>query len=126
MNIRGYRVVRFLAGLLLVTVGADKFFGFYPLPTGTEPADAFVAALEATGYMMPFVAAVETAAGLLFLSNRYVALAAVIVMPVSLNAFFFHLFLSPAAMFPTTALLLLNLLIIYEKRECYRALFKAR
>ena len=126
MKIQGFLIARLLAGFILVVVGADKFFGFYPLPTGTEAADAFSAALYATGYMMPFVAAVETVTGVLFLANRYVALAAVVAMPVSLNAFSFHLFLSPAAMVPTTLLLLLNICIIYEKREYYRALFDAR
>jgi uncharacterized membrane protein YphA (DoxX/SURF4 family) len=113
-----------MAGMLLLAVGLDKFFGFYPLPMGTDEARAFVAALEKTGYMMPLVAAVETLCGLCFLSGRYVALAAVVVAPVSVNAFLFHLFLSPMAMIPTTLLFVLNLLLLIQERRCYQKMFK--
>lgn len=119
-----HSIIRLSAGLLLIFVGLDKFFGFYPLPTGSAEADAFVSALEATGYMMPLVATVETLAGTAFLSGRYVALAAVVAAPVSVNAFLFHLFLSPAAMIPTTLLFLLNILIIINERQKYGMLFK--
>ena len=119
-------VTRILAGALLLVVGLDKFFGFYPLPAGTAEANAFVEALNATGYMMPLVAAVETLSGLCFLSGRFVPLAAVVVAPVSLNAFLFHLFLSPMAMIPTTTLFILNLLLLIQERQSYRQLFKTK
>ena len=117
-------VVRIMAGSLLLAVGLDKLFGFYPLPTGTPEADAFVDALHATEYMMPLVALVEIMGALSFLSGRYVPLAAIIIAPVSVNAFLFHLFLSPAAMIPTTLLLVLNLIILVAERRHYRQLFR--
>lgn len=125
MHPKLYSTIRILAGLILLIVGLDKYFGVYPLPTGTPEADAFVAALDATGYMMPLAATVATATGMLLLANRYVALAAVLAMPFSLNALLFHIFLGPDAMVPTVLLFLCNTALLIGERERYRELFKA-
>jgi len=118
------RLLRITAALLLLVVGTDKLFGFFPLPTGTPEADAFLGAMERAGYLVPLVAAVEIAAGLSFLLNRRVALFAVVLLPVSINAFLFHLFLAPASMPPTALLLIMNVWLLYEKRKRYGGMFK--
>jgi hypothetical protein len=124
MHLSAPVATRLAAGIMLLVVGLDKLFGFFPLPTGTEAADAFDAALRDTGYMMLLVGMTELAAAAAFLSGRYVALGAVIATPVSVNAFLFHFCLSPSAMLPTATLMILNLMLLWMHRERYREILK--
>ena len=64
-----------------------------PMPPLPEPAGEFMGALVESGYLMQAVAMVEIVTGIMLLINRFQPLALVILFPVLLNAFWFHLFL---------------------------------
>lgn len=94
------KVIRVLAGALLLFGGLNKFFAFVPNPPHNEAATAFMGALAATGYMFPIIAVVEIFAGAAFVSGRFVALAAVVLTPVALNIVLFHALLDSSGAAP--------------------------
>jgi putative oxidoreductase len=94
------KIVRILLGLLLVLAGASKLIPMSPPPPHNEAATAFMAALVATGYLMPIIAVTEIFAGVCFVLGRFVALAAVVLVPISLNIVLFHVLLDTSGALP--------------------------
>lgn len=125
MQKKVYLAIRVIAGLMLVVFGSNKFLGFIDMQPGSLEMGAFMIALFQSGYLMKLVAVVEIVAGLSFLANKYVALMAVILMPVMLNAFLAHLFLDPAGIAGATVLLVFTVLIMVENKDRYKDILKA-
>lgn len=117
--------IRLIAGLMLVVFGSNKFFGFLEMQPGSMEMGVFMTTLFQSGYLMKLVAVVEIAAGLSFLANRYVALMAVVLMPVMLNAFLAHLFLDPSGIAGAAVLLTFNIMIMLNNKEHYKGILKA-
>lgn len=90
------KIIRVLAGLLLVVSGLNKFLHFMPMPEHNAEASAFLGALAATGYMFPIIGAVEALCGAAFVAGRFVALAAVVMAPIAVNIVLLHALLDPA------------------------------
>ena len=118
-------IIRILFGLILVIFGSNKFLHFMPMPSMPEAAGAFMGALVDSGYLMTLVALVEIVAGVSILINKYKTLALVILLPVILNAFLFHLFLDLSGIVGSAVALMMNLFLMYANKESYRSLLKA-
>ena len=118
-------IIRILFGLILVIFGSNKFLHFMPMPPMPEAAGAFMGALVDSGYLMTLVALVEIVAGVSILINKYKTLALVILLPVILNAFLFHLFLDLSRIAGSAVALMMNLFLMYANKESYRSLLKA-
>ncbi|MGH7782126.1 MAG: hypothetical protein ACREQR_20120 [Candidatus Binataceae bacterium] len=87
-------IVRILLGLVFLILGLNGFLLFLPNPAMPSPAMQFFGALFATGYMIPLLFATQIVGGILLLAG-VVPLGLVILAPVVVNIFFFHLFLAP-------------------------------
>ncbi len=92
-------IVRTLLGALLVFAGGAFF---YEQLTGGggggeehEGQIELIAAFVSSGYMMPLVKGTELVAGLLLLTNRFVAFGLLLAAPVALNIALFHFVLTP-------------------------------
>ena len=96
-----------------------------PMPPMPEAAGAFMGALVDSGYLMTLVALVEIVAGVSILINKYKTLALVILLPVILNAFLFHLFLDLSGIAGSAVALMMNMFLMYANKESYRSLLKA-
>src|SRR5688500_7164222 len=94
------KIVRIPLGLLLLIAGVGKIIPMSPPPAHNEAATAFMTALLATGYIMPIIAVTEILAGASFVLGRFVALAAVVLVPISLNIVLFHAVLDPSGAAP--------------------------
>jgi len=114
-----------VAGIMLIVFGSNKFFGFLSMAAPAAEMGAFLGALFATGYMFKIIAIVEILAGLAFVLNRCVALMAVVLMPVMLNAFLAHLFLDPSGIGGASILLVLTVVIMYGHKDRYRDILRA-
>jgi hypothetical protein len=90
------------------------------------PGGAFIGALVATGYMMPFVKAVEVLAGLLLLANRFVPLALVALTPIVLNIVAFHVFLAPDGMVMAIVLLAFQGYLGWSYRRAFHPMLAAK
>ena len=120
----GLIVIQLGLGGLFIYGGIQKFIPKPPrsqseasqeLPAHVVKIKAFIGGMKQTGYFWPMLGAVEILCGVLLVSQYLALLGAVMLVPVTLNIFLFHLFLEPhePGELAMTALYLLgNLLII--------------
>ena len=123
------RIVRILFGLMLLVFFAMGLglFGWAP-PVASEAGRPLQDAIAGSGYILPIIQATYLFAGVSYLANRYVALASVILFPVSVNILLYHLFLDPGGvtLLAALALFLPNLFMLYVCRAAYAPLLKSR
>jgi uncharacterized membrane protein YphA (DoxX/SURF4 family) len=122
-------VLRVLLGLGFVVFGANKFLDFMPAPEPpTGAAGEFLGGLAASGYMFKLIGATEVVGGLLVLSGGFTPLGLVVLAPVSVNIFLFHLMLQPelSDAAPGYAMFGLNLVLGLMYLPNYAGLFRGR
>ena len=122
MNPKVITGARIVLGLMLVVFGLNKFLQFMPTPPMTDEAGSFIGALVGTGYMMPIVAVIEIVVGALLLLNRYVALALLLLAPISVNIVAFHLFLDIGGIGGAAFVFILNVFLLFAYRNRYQPL----
>ncbi|HEY0245214.1 MAG TPA: DoxX family membrane protein [Mucilaginibacter sp.] len=120
-------IARVLLGLIYVVFGINFFFPFIHMaqPPMSPTATAFETGLFGTGYFFQYMKVIEIVSGLFLLINRYTALFALILFPISLNIFLFHSVLAPAGIPLGTAVIILNLFLGYAYRKYYSGMFTA-
>lgn len=119
---------RILLGLIFFVFGFNKFFNFIPpfeYEAGTQ-AFLYFTGLFGASYFLPLIAVTEIAVGAALLSNRFVALALLILAPVTVNIFLFHISLDPANGAPGYAVFALNLFLLFAYKEKYVPLLSAK
>jgi len=117
-------IVSILLGLVLIAFGLNKFLNFMPVLELSAPGLEFMGAFVKIGYGMTLVAIVEIITGILIATNKYRALALVILFPIMLNALLFHLFLDPENILAAVVVVIMNIFLMYSVREKYAALFQ--
>lgn len=117
-------VTRIALGGLFVYAGIQKFVPKPPRPAteqGVELPDhvvkikSMIGGLKGTGYFWPQLGIAEIVCGILLISQLYALLGAVMLVPLSLNIFLFHLFLEPhevGELVMTGVYLLVNLALL--------------
>ncbi len=125
MNPKVFRVLRFITGLFLIIFGLDKFLHFVPLDQSgmSEEAVNYMRAMSESKIIY-LVGVVEVLSGLAFILNKYGALMAVVLLPVSINAVLFHASLDPANIAGSIILLGLNLAMLFGYRKQYTEILK--
>ena len=121
MNSKLTMALRLLLGLILLVFGANKFLNFIPMEA--PPEGSFMAALIATGYMMPLIALSEIIPGILLLINKWKGLALVWLVPISVNIVFFHLAFDISTIAPAALVAVLNAALIYANWNKFKTLF---
>ena len=113
-------VVSVLFGLMFINSGLNKFFNYMPLPEDLpeKMMKLFTAFME-VGWLMPLIAVAEIVGGLLFITNKYRALGAIIIFPVMIGILLTHLINAPSGLPIALVLLAINLWVIIENREKY-------
>jgi hypothetical protein len=115
---------RLLLGLIFVVFGLNYFLGFLPVPPAEGDAATFKIGLAATGYFFPMMKSIQIAVGLALLANRYVALALVVLAPITVNILAYHV-IDPAGLPMALVILALHLTVAWSRREAYAPLLKA-
>lgn len=119
-------VLRTLMGALFLFASISYLADLMPPPELTGNVKLFMEGMLATGYMMTLVKVTELVCGLAFVAGRYVALASVVIAPVVVNIFLFHLFVDTSG-FAVGAFLVVALgLVAYGEREKFKPLFLAK
>ena len=80
--------------------------------------------MTAAGFWV--VAALQIAGGALLLVNRYVPLGLVLLGPVIVNIFLYHLFLLPTGMAMAVLVIALWLIVYYAHRSAFAGIFAQR
>ncbi|SFA92102.1 hypothetical protein SAMN05660845_0989 [Flavobacterium swingsii] len=118
-------IVRVLMGALLVFASASFFLKLAPEPEVTGDFKAFQVGLVASSYLMPLAKALELLCGLSFLSGKYVTIANIIILPVTLNILLINLYMTPENLPIGLFIFLGNLFLIYRYWDNYKSLFTA-
>ena len=87
-------VLRSLLGLIFVVFGLNGFLHFIPNPPVAGAAAQFWGGLAATGYMLPLIFGAQVLGGALLLTGTMVPFGLVILAPVIVNIFSYHLYLA--------------------------------
>jgi putative oxidoreductase len=116
-------VVRILIGLFLLFASISFFLKLTPEPVTTGDFKAFQLGLVASTYLMPLAKGIELLAGLSYLTGKYVTLANIVVLPVTLNILLINYFLAPATLPIAILLFLANIFLIYRYWDNYKSVF---
>ncbi len=116
-------VIRTLIGLLLLFASIGFFLKLLPEPTTTGDFKAFQLGLVASTYLMPMAKSIELLCGLSFVTGRYVTLANILILPITLNILFINFFLTPEGIPVALFMFIGNIFLIYRYWKNYKRLF---
>ncbi|BFM44076.1 hypothetical protein CFS9_27170 [Flavobacterium sp. CFS9] len=116
-------IVRVLIGLLLLFASLSFFFKLAPEPETTGDFKAFNMGLVASTYLLPLAKSIELLCGIAFVTGRYVTLANILILPITVNILFINYFLNPNGLPLAILLFLANLFLIYRYWDNYKSVF---
>ncbi len=118
-------VLSVLFGLMFINSGLNKFFAYMPMPDEMpQGAVALMEAMASVGWLFPLVGVVEVVGGLLFITNKYRALGAIIIFPVMVGVLLTHIVNIPGGLPLALVLFAINAWVMIENREKYAPLFQ--
>lgn len=117
-------IVRVLIGVLLLFASVTYFLKLFPEPEITGNLKTFNEGMVASGYLMNLVKSLELLCGLAFISGKFIQLANLVVLPISVNIVLVHLFLDPANIGLGAILFLGNTFLIYRYWDSYKEILK--
>ncbi|MFT3795290.1 DoxX family membrane protein [Flavobacterium sp.] len=119
-------IVRVLLGLMFLFASCFYFFGPPPPTPPDGSLKTFTEGLMASGYLMNLVKSLELICGLSFVIGRFVPLANLVILPISVNIFMTHAMVAPEGLPIAIGVLVANLFLIYAYRSHYTAVFAAK
>ena len=118
-------VICLLFGLMFINSGLNKFFNYMPMPKDLpENMIKIMTAFMEIGWLMPLIAVAEIIGGVLFITNKYRALGAIIIFPIMIGILLTHIVTAPSGLPLALVLLSINLWVIFENREKYLPMIK--
>ena len=118
-------IARFLLGLIFLVFGLNGFLHFLSMPAPTGVAGQFMGALFVSHYLVA-VFAIQVVAAILFLVNRYVPLALVLLGPVIFNILLFHILMAPSGLPLALIVTVLWIVVFVSAQWAFRGLWQAR
>jgi len=119
-------IVRTLIGFLLLFASISFFLKLQPESVTTGDFKAFQVGLVASTYLMPLAKAVELICGIAYVIGRYVALANLMILPVTLNILLINIFMTPDNVPIGIFVFAGNLFLIARYWDHYRPLLTAK
>ena len=119
-------IISLLFGLMFINAGLDKFLHYMPMPKFTPEQMKVFDAFNQLHWLMPLVGAVEVIGGLLFIFSKTRALGAIVILPVMVGIVL-HVFTidkSQMGMSIAGVLFLINIWMIIDNKDKYKALVK--
>ena len=119
-------VISLLFGLMYINSGLNKFFNYMPMPKDLpENMVKLMAAFAEISWLMPLVAIVEIIGGILFIPNKYRALGAIILFPITVGIVLTHVVSLTSGLPVALILLAINVWVIIENRKKYLPMVNA-
>jgi uncharacterized membrane protein YphA (DoxX/SURF4 family) len=113
-------VVSLLFGLMFINAGLNKFFNYMPMPKDLpEGMLKLMGAFMTITWLMPLIGVAEIVGGILFITNKYRALGAIIIFPVMIGILLTNLINDPSGLPISLPLLAINIWVIIENRSKY-------
>ena len=117
-------IARVILGFIFLVFGLNSFLHFITTPPPTGAAGEFVYGLVKAQYFLPFMAFVQVVCGILLLSGTLIPLALLLLFPISINIFFFHLALAPSGLGMAVLIMAANILLAVYYWPVYKPIFK--
>lgn len=127
-------ILRVGLGLMLLAFGLNKFFWLLPDFDFVEFPEAkyLFEALRFSGddpsagkgYIMHMVGATEAIVGILLIIKKWVPLALVMLVPISINIVMFHVMVNLPNIGPALLVAIVNGYLIYRNWDSYSGMFK--
>ena len=114
-------IARIILGLIFTVFSINFFVPFLPIPMPDHPPEAsiFLGALMDSGYMFHFIKIVELVGGIMLLIGICIPFALVLLAPIVVNIFLFHIFLDPAGFLMGLFIFLLEFYLLYHYRSVF-------
>ena len=119
-------IVRTLMGLLFLFASIVVLFNLVPKPELTGAVKTFNEGMDAAPYFITVVKLTELLCGIAFVIGRFVPLATVVIAPVIIQIFLFHLFMDRSGLPVAIFLVLANIFVAYYYRSSYSGLLTAK
>jgi len=117
--------VSILFGLVFINSGLNKFFNYMPMPKDMpENLLKLMASFMEITWLLPLVAVAEITGGILFMTNKFRALGAVIIFPVLIGILLTHITSAPSGIPLALVLLAIEVWVIIENRDKYLPMIK--
>jgi len=118
-------VVSLLFGLMFINSGLNKFFNYMPMPKDMpESMMKLFGAFMEIGWLIPLIAVIEIVGGVLFITNKYRALGAIMIFPIMIGVLLTHITKAPSGLPIALILFAINVWVIIENREKYMPMIK--
>lgn len=119
-------IIRTLIGLLMLFASISYFFKLSPPPPEMSTSmKTFMDGVSATVYLLPFAKFIELICGLCFVFGKFMKIAIIVLLPITINIFLIHVFLAPSDLPVGGFLLLGNCFLVYRYWDHYKPLFSA-
>ena len=118
-------IVRTLMGLLFIAASVVVLFNLVPKPELTGAVKTFNEGMDAAPYFIPVLKLTELLCGIAFLIGRFVPLATVVIAPVIVQIFLFHVFMDRSGLPVAIFLVAANIFVAYYYRDSYRGLLQS-
>jgi len=116
-------IPRILLGLVFAVMPWMAILHLVKNPPMPPAAQAFIAALMKTGYMMPLIWGTEIVGGVLVVLGIFVPFGLILLAPVVVNIFLYHAYLDPSGIPLAIFVCLLELAVAIQYRHSFDALF---
>ena len=118
-------VISLLFGLLFINSGLNKFFNYIPVPKDLpEGLLKVLGAFMEIKWLLPLVAVVEIVGGILVITNKFRALGAILILPVTVGILLTHIINAPSGLILALILFVINSWIIFENRQKYMPMIR--
>jgi uncharacterized membrane protein YphA (DoxX/SURF4 family) len=110
---------------MFIHSGLNKFLNYMPPPKEMAPATLqMFTGMKQITWLIPLIGVAEIVGGILFITNKYRALGALIIFPVMIGILLTHIIVEPSGL--AIALVLFAILIwaMVENREKYYPLIR--
>jgi hypothetical protein len=112
-------IAKTVMSFIYLLYGLNYFFHFFHAILPPGKAGDFEGGLIRSGYFFEYMKGMQIAAGIFLFTNRYVPLILVVMFPVSMNIFLFHIFLLAKGIVVATVLITANTFLLYAYRKYY-------
>lgn len=115
-------VCRLLLGIIFLGAGINGYlvlFGIEPVFPTSPKAMEFLG----DGYLLAMEKAIEIVAGILLIVGRFVPLAVAMLLPLVVNILAFHIFVDHELLLLAIVVTVLEVILLWNKREHYKGLF---
>lgn len=118
-------VLSLLFGLMFINAGLNKFFNYLKPPDDMpESVKTAMMAFMQISWLMPLIGTFEIIGGLLFITNRFRPLAALILFPILVGILLTHIVIDPSGLPMAIVLFAIEIWVIVENREKYLPLVR--